>query len=109
MYTGAPFFFKWKYGKVKNKTTGKVMNVLIDRHSDQSKRLGGLGSTGERNRLDLVDMKRTYKCAEIESKKTGSAIYNSLEEKFKADEIRSEYYEILKREILASDSENKQQ
>ena len=49
-------------------------------------------------------MKRTYRCAEVEDKKMGSLMFEWLEKKFIEDEIRTEYYEQLKREIEDDDS-----
>jgi hypothetical protein len=91
MYTGQPQFFKWKHNKIIDATSGKVMNVLTDRHSDQSKRLGGLGSTGDRNRTDLANQRRTYKCAEVEDQIVESKMYDALKNSFIDNYVRDAY------------------
>jgi hypothetical protein len=40
-FTGAPMFYKWIHGITKDVVSGKDIDVLLDRYSDQSKRLGG--------------------------------------------------------------------
>lgn len=103
IYTGAPLFFKWKYGKVFNKTLGKFQDVLTDRHSDESKRLGGFASTGERNRLDLENFRRTYTCAEVEDWKVKSKLHEHVEKAMIDSEIRQAYFDLLSDEIYFND------
>ena len=91
MYTGQSHFFKWKHSKIKDAISGKELNVLTDRHSDESKRLGGLGSTGDRNRTDLANMRRTYKCAEIEDQIVKSKLHKELKQSFIDNYVRDAY------------------
>lgn len=65
IYTGAPSFFKWKSGLIEDPITKKQVNTIIDRTSDQTKRLGGLGSTGEQNRPNIPNVGNTYRSAEV--------------------------------------------
>lgn len=104
IYTGMPTFYKWKYGKIKNETTGKIENVLVDRHSDESKRLGGNGSTGERNRLDLADIARTYKCAEVKDQMVRSKLYDEYKTAVVDSTIRDAYYTMREQEIMDDES-----
>ena len=99
MYTGQPQFFKWKHNKIVDATSGKIMNVLTDRHSDQSKRLGGLGSTGDRNRTDLANQRRTYKCAEVEDQIVESKMYDALKNSFIDNYVRDAYQHYKEQEI----------
>lgn len=100
MYTGQPQFFKWKHSKMKNPTTGEEVDVLTDRHSDQSKRLGGLGSTGDKNRTDLANMRKTYKCAEVEDQKVASKMYKDVKSAFEDNYVRDAYIRYKEQEIL---------
>jgi hypothetical protein len=79
IYTGHPGFFKHVYDE---------NGVLIDRHGDEVKRLGGLGSTGPNNREDLPNIGRNYTCAEIKDFKKGSTISESLQKAFRDNEYR---------------------
>ena len=79
LYTGAPHFFKWKYG---------ADGTLQDLRSDLAKRLGGLGSTGDSNRLDLPNIPREYNCAEIEDELVKSELYEAYKEGFLDNEYR---------------------
>lgn len=99
MYTGQPQFFKWKHGEIKDALTGKKMHVLTDRHSDESKRLGGLGSTGDRNRIDLANMRRTYKCAEIEDQMVKSKLFDDMKNSFVDNYVREAYISWKESEI----------
>ena len=99
IYTGAPSFFKWKNQKVKDSLSNKVMNVLTDRHVDQSKRLGGLGSTGEKNRIGLPDIRRTYKCAEIQDQMVVSKLINELRQAFIDNEVRQTYLDFKEEQL----------
>jgi len=72
------------------------MNCLTDRHKDQSKRLGGAGSTGEKNRLDLADVRRKYVCAEIEDKPKEAQVQSALYKDFE----RTTYQAALRQAYL---------
>jgi len=91
IYIGQPQFFKWVHKKIKDTLSGKVLNCLVDRFSDQSKRLGGAGSTGEKNRLDLVNTRRSYICAEIEDVKVKSDLYEDFKRVVKISSIKEAY------------------
>lgn len=91
IYIGQPQFFKWVSAKIKDSLSGKTMHALVDRFSDQSKRLGGAGSTGEKNRLDLVNTRRTYVCAEIEDVKIKSALYEDFKRVVKISSVKQAY------------------
>jgi len=79
LYTGIPNFFKWKYGHD---------GILTDLHGDMVKRLGGLGSTGESNRLDLANIEKEYTVAEIKDWEVKSEIYEAYKEGFIDNEYR---------------------
>lgn len=79
LYTGIPNFFKWKYGED---------GVLTDIHGDMVKRLGGLGSTGDSNRLDLANIPREYTVAEIKDWEIQSEIFDAYKEGFIDNEYR---------------------
>lgn len=79
MYTGHPGFFKHIYDE---------NGILIDRHGDEVKRFGGLGSTGPNNREDLPNISSDYTCAEIKDWEVGSALSETLSEAFKDNEYR---------------------
>lgn len=102
MYTGQPQFFKWRHGKIKDSISGKTLDTITDRHSDQSKRLGGLGSTGDRNRTDLANMRRTYKCAEIEDQLVKSKLYEEIKSSFIDNYVREAYIN-YKEDLINSD------
>ena len=111
MYTGQPQFFNWKHSKIKDAISGKEMHVLTDRHSDESKRLGGLGSTGDKNRTDLANLRRTYTCAEVEDQKVKSSLYDHAKSAFVDNYVRSAYFtykhdEILNNETLSEEQKN---
>lgn len=105
IYIGQPQFFKWVSGKIKDALSGKTMHCLIDRFSDQSKRLGGAGSTGEKNRLDLVNTRRTYVCAEIEDVKVKSALYDDFKRIVKISSIKQAYLD-WKTQQIKNETEN---
>ena len=105
IYIGQPQFFKWISGKIKDALSGKTMHCLIDRFSDQSKRLGGAGSTGEKNRLDLVNTRRTYVCAEIEDVKVKSALYDDFKRIVKISSIKQAYLD-WKTQQIKNETEN---
>lgn len=91
IYIGQPQFFKWVHKKIKDTLSGKILNCLVDRFSDQSKRLGGAGSTGEKNRLDLVNTRRSYICAEIEDVKVKSDLYEDFKRVVKISSVKEAY------------------
>lgn len=97
LYTGNPISYKWIYGMINGVTR------LIDRHSDQTKRLGGLGSTGERNRPFMVGIRSKYKCAEVEDQMVISKQLDMLNEFFPDSEIRQLYYEYKSKTIEDQD------
>lgn len=109
IYTGVPQFFKWTSKKIKDVLSGKVMNVLVDRHSDQSKRLGGLGSTGEKNRIGLPDISSVYKCAEIKDQTVASLLYEDLKQSFIDNEIRQAYLDYKQQLVLDDNSLTEEQ
>lgn len=80
LYTGIPNFFKWKYGED---------GILTDIHGDMVKRLGGLGSTGDTNRLDLANIPREYTVAEIKDWEIQSEIFDAYKEGFIDNEYRT--------------------
>ena len=68
LMSGNPAFYKWKYND---------RGELIDRTTDELKRLGGLGSTGTNNFLELPNLPEKYKdgkykCAEVDNEMTAS-------------------------------------
>lgn len=84
-YTGMPQFFKAKFDKSGN---------LVEFGADETKRYGGLGSTGSNNRADIPGIGTTYKCAEVKDWEPKSASYESFKESFKSDEYRDAYNNI---------------
>ena len=96
-YIGALQFYKWKHDTIEIKnpdgTTQKV-NVLTDNASDLAKRLGGLGSTGDKNRLDFVDGEEYYVCAEIEDQMVVSKMHSEIEKTFVSDALREQWFDI---------------
>jgi hypothetical protein len=79
LYTGIPHFFKWKYGDD---------GILTDMHGDLVKRLGGLGSTGDTNRMDLPNIARDYTVAEIKDEEIKSEIFDAYRDGFLDNEYR---------------------
>ena len=49
LFSGNPAFYKWKYDE---------QGRLIDRTVDELKRLGGVGSTGTNNFLELENIRK---------------------------------------------------
>lgn len=90
-YTGVPQFFKWFYGTVSY--MGKTYEGLTDRYSDQSKRHGGLGSTGDLNRTDFIGIPKEYKCAEAKDPRVVSEYLNYIHEAFDDSEYRRAYFD----------------
>ena len=109
MYTGQPQFFSWKHDKIKDALSGKTLHVLTDRHSDESKRLGGLGSTGDKNRTDLANMRRKYVCAEVEDQKVASKLYSEVKQSFIDNYVRGTYFTYKEQQVLTNDELSKQQ
>ena len=79
VYTGFPHFFKWKFDEEGH---------LIDIMEDESKRLGGEGSTGTSNVLDLPNLPKTYRVAEIKDWEITSPFAKALAKAFKDNEYR---------------------
>lgn len=103
IYTGAPSFFKWKSGLVEDPITKKQVNTIIDRTSDQTKRLGGLGSTGEQNRPNIPNVGNTYRSAEVKdlivtSKQKEYIISAFIENQIRDAFVNSEIEGLTKRE-----------
>lgn len=94
LYTGNPISYKWIYDIVNG------VKRLVDRHSDQTKRLGGLGSTGERNRPFMVGIRSKYKCAEVEDQMVVSNQLDMLNSLFSDAEIRQIYYEYKSKNVV---------
>lgn len=78
-YTGMPQFFKTSYGKDGNLTVFG---------NDETKRFGGLGSTGTNNRNDIPGLNEDYTVAEIEDWETPSILTDSLKDIFQKGEYR---------------------
>lgn len=91
IYTGAPSLFKWKHGFVEDPITKKLVDTIIDRTSDQTKRLGGLGSTGEQNRPNIPNVGNTYRSAEVEDLIVTSEQKQHIEKAFIENEIRDAF------------------
>lgn len=78
-YTGMPQFFKTSFGDDGNLTVFG---------NDETKRYGGVGSTGVNNREDIPGMEDDYKVAEINDWETPSPVLDSLSTLFKNGEYR---------------------
>ena len=78
-YTGMPQFFKTSFGDDGNLTVFG---------NDETKRYGGVGSTGVNNREDIPGMEDDYKVAEINDWETPSPVLDSLGTLFKNGEYR---------------------
>lgn len=78
-FTGMPQFFKTSYGENGN------LEVF---GNDETKRYGGLGSTGTNNREDIPGINENYSVAEINDWETPSPILDSLETLFRNGEYR---------------------
>lgn len=107
-FTGAPMFYKWMHSIVKDPVSGKEVDVLTDRYSDQSKRLGGQGSTGEHNRTDLSDIRKSYRCAEVYDWKVKSLLYDYVKDSMVDNEVRGIYYEIERERLQRQYGEDKE-
>jgi len=86
MFSGNPSFFKFGYDS---------KGHLIDRTIDQSKRLGGLVSTGTNNCLDIPGFPKNYRCVEVDNPMMEAAHINKIKEDMYADELRSGYLRYL--------------
>lgn len=90
-FTGFPHFYKWKWDYVEDQTAMSLVNVM----EDESKRLGGFGSTGTSNILDLPNIRKTYRCAEIKDWEIGSPGIESLSRAFTDNEYRDALVQIM--------------
>lgn len=93
LYTGNPQFYNWKKAAING------VKRLIDRHGDQTKRLGGLGSTGERNRPNMVGIPKSYRCAEVKDQLVVSKSLKQFYDMFTDNEIRQTYREYMESKI----------
>lgn len=78
-FTGMAQFFKTGYNK------DGVLSVV---GNDETKRYGGLGSTGSNNREDIPGLPEDYKVAEIKDWETPSVVQDSLKEAFRESEYK---------------------
>ncbi len=78
-FTGMPQFFKTGYS---DNGTFETFGV------DETKRYGGLGSTGTNNREDIPGIPEEYTCAEINDWEVPSAVQDSLRESFRTSEYK---------------------
>ena len=100
VFSGCPSFFKMKWNK---------LGQLIDRTTDQLKRLGGLGSTGDNNATWIPGMPKTYKCAEINNEMITSPQYELVGNLMREGAIKSAYIQQLADERgISFDSDSKQ-
>lgn len=79
-FTGMPQFFKTDYNE------NGVLSVV---GNDETKRYGGLGSTGSNNREDIPGIPEDYKVAEIKDWETPSVVQDSLREMFRESEYKA--------------------
>ena len=89
-YTGMPQFFKTSFGEDGNLTVFG---------NDETKRYGGVGSTGVNNREDIPGMEDDYKVAEINDWETPSPVLDSLGTLFKNGEYREAVADIKLQEL----------
>ena len=85
LFSGNPAFYKWRYDDGK----------LIDRTVDELKRLGGLGSTGVNNFIQLTNLPLRYRegkynCAEVDNEMVSSSQYEELKQSMYEGAIREE-------------------
>lgn len=97
MFSGNPAFFKFGYDSAGH---------LVDRTVDQSKRLGGLASTGTNNCLDLPDMPKDYRCVEIENPEPPASDLDFVKNTMYDCEIRNGYVRYLLQQEGLSYDEN---
>lgn len=93
MFSGNPAFFKFGYDS---------NGHLIDRTVDQSKRLGGLASTGTNNCLDIPGTPTEYTCVEVDNPMMVAAHIEQVQKDVYDGEIRSAYLRHLLEENDAS-------
>lgn len=84
LLSGNPAFYKWKYNE---------NGQLVDRTVDELKRLGGLGSTGTNNFLELANMPEKYRdgkyrCAEVDNEMVASSQIDLLRSAMYEGELR---------------------
>lgn len=91
LFSGNPAFYKWTYDD---------KGHLVDRTVDELKRLGGLGSTGNNNFVQLTNIHRKYldkngnftgkyRCAEVNNEEVSSPQYEEMKEKMYEGQLRS--------------------
>lgn len=100
VFSGHPAFYAWYYGE-----NSKGQPCLTDRFVDQQKRLGGLISTGNNNRVDIMHIKlyrngkltvipqgenKAYNCAQIKDAKHKSTddIIGELQHRLYINELQ---------------------
>ena len=95
VFAANPQFCKWKY------KDGK----LVDRTSDEIKRLGGLMSTGTNNLYGLANMSDDYTCAEIKDVEVGSTsnIASDLHNMFLISKVKDKLLNIALSKNLSKD------
>lgn len=81
LFSGNPAFYKWTYDKNGN---------LVDRTVDELKRLGGLGSTGVNNFVELTHIPQKYlengqftgkyRCAEVDNEMVSSPQFEQMQQ-----------------------------
>lgn len=98
IFTGFPHFFKWKFD-----ANGYLSNIT----EDESKRLGGEGSTGTQNIDGLANIPETYRCAEINDYEIASPMYKTLRKMFEDAEYREALanYKLLQKGRTQTDEE----
>lgn len=84
--TGMPQFFKTNYN-----SKGQLVTFGVD----ETKRYGGVGSTGSNNREDIPGIPSEYKIAEINDWEITSEMVNSLKTVFQRGEYREACVNIL--------------
>lgn len=89
-YTGMPQFFKTSFGDDGNLTVFG---------NDETKRYGGVGSTGVNNREDIPGMNDDYRVAEINDWETPSPVLDSLGTLFRIGEYREAVANIRLQEL----------
>jgi len=98
IFTGFPHFFKWKFD-----ANGYLSNIT----EDESKRLGGQGSTGTQNIEGLANIPESYRCAEIDDYEIASPMYKVLRKMFEDAEYREALanYKLLQKGRSQTDEE----
>lgn len=93
IFSGNPAFFKFGYDS---------NGHLIDRTTDQSKRLGGLASTGTNNCLDIPGLPKEYTCVEVDNPMMVAAHIDKVQKDIYEGELRSNYLRYLLEQSGAS-------